>query len=115
VVRPLTQPRVLDRAVVDDHDALLAYGIPGFRRDQELKIGVTNSPTFVDLPRRGVAQTRVHGPFAQACWQLVQQLHVAAPLRVNLEREAVEEVVINDRQAELARRTAARFQPNSGG
>jgi hypothetical protein len=30
VVRPLAQLRVLDRAVADDHDALLAYGISGF-------------------------------------------------------------------------------------
>ena len=30
VVRLLAQLRVLDRAVADDHDALLAYGISGF-------------------------------------------------------------------------------------
>ena len=57
----------------------------------------------------------MHGPFAQPCRQVVEQLQIAARLRLDVEGEAVQEVVINNRQALLSHRRPPAFQPDWGG
>lgn len=57
----------------------------------------------------------MHSPFAQPGWQVAQQLGVPVGLAGDFEGEAVQEVVVDDRDTTSLHPLAARFEPDAHG
>src|SRR5262245_37244955 len=109
-------PDVLNRPVIDHLDALLRNESSREGRGQELIIRPPDlGPARLDLLRRPVPETRMYSPLGQASRKAAQQLGVSGRLAVELEAEAVEERVIDDRQSELPELPPGGLQPGPDG
>ena len=81
-------------------------------RRKELIVGLAHAPAGIYGLRLLVAQAGVHCPLAEASRQVAQQLGVPGRLAVDAETEAVQELVIGNRQAALPQLPASGLEPD---
>jgi len=107
----LCPDRALGLPVVGDDDLFLPDDLTGLGRDEELVVGVAHPPPWIDRPRLAVAQAGMDRPLTETGRQAAQQRGVPGRLAVQVEAEAVQEVVLDHRQPALPQALPTMIEP----